>query len=211
MTERESIELRDLKNSRFSYRDLQAADFSNADLRDSIFENCNLQNANFSNSDIRGCDFSHAVLIGANFEGAQAGVSEERCINLLFSSLGFFIFAGLGAIDGSIYHDESSPVQSVGAANLAVTFILVFIIFLLHYLYSSWINQNAESIVAGSILLLILIFIFLFSLRKARALLHSLSTTSFRHADLTNAKFNNAIVEHADFYGAKRDSHSSNS
>jgi uncharacterized protein YjbI with pentapeptide repeats len=193
---------KDLQNTNFDEQELSDTNFSGSNLEGATFRHSILRNADFSGANIRGCDFSGAMVSKANFENAQLGISEKRFSELLFGALGMAAFLGIPG--GGVNVDNSSPSQSASVPFLAAMYSLAgSILFLLsgYRLFKS--NEEAFILPNIALSLVLLIACFL-SLKVFISFLQQSSSTSFKNSNLSEAKFNNAVLKNTDFSGANQ-------
>jgi len=188
--------------------------FSNQDLRNRSFKGLDLTGADFSNSDIRGCDFTDTILIGANFEGVRTGESRRRSHTLIARAGGVAIAVTMaGAFVGFIAGVEagSAAITATAAVAIAITKVEPGIVAgaiagtaavigcngLITFLGGDMLRGILLFLASGVILGLAAIIFF-----QAVAEIERLSITSFKNANLTNAKFTKVMIENTDFSGA---------
>ncbi len=186
-------------------------DFSQQDLRHRNFQGQDLTAANFSGSDLRGGNFQDAILIEANFQGARIGQSRSKIRTLivrcagaaiavtLASAFASFIageMAGVaaliatGAVAVAMTNAESEIIAAVLAGVAAVIGSSGIIYFLAGNQVKGLLLFSGSGVIFG--VAVILFFQVVFELEK-------LSKTSFENADLTNAIFDEAIIEDSEF------------
>ncbi len=205
MQESEEFEYvnKDLPNAKFDEQELSDTNFSGSNLEGATFRNSILRNADFSGANIRGCDFSGAILSRANFENAQSGISKKRFSGLLFGALGMAAFVGMPE-SGFVSVDNSSSSQSASIPFVAAMYSLAgSILFLLsgYHLFRS----NEEALILPNIALsLVLLIVCLLSLKAFINFLQQSSSTSFKDSNLSEAKFDNAVLKNTDFSGANQ-------
>ncbi|HLO52178.1 MAG TPA: pentapeptide repeat-containing protein [Kamptonema sp.] len=188
--------------------------FSNQDLRNRCFKGVDLTGADFSGSDIRGCNFSKAILRGANFERVRCGQSRRRVSTLIARAGGVAIAVTMaGAFAGLIAGVDAGAAAVAGTAAVAVaiTRVEAGIVAgaiagaaavigangIITFLGGDYVRGILLFLASGVILGLAAIVFF-----QAVAEVEKLSITSFKDADLTNAKFDEAMIEDTDFSGA---------
>jgi Pentapeptide repeats (8 copies) len=188
--------------------------FSNQDLRNRSFKGVDLTGVDFSNSDIRGCDFSDTILIGANFERVRSGQSRRRSHTLIARAGGVAIAVTMaGALVGFIAGVEagSAAITATAAVAIAITKVEAGIVAgaiagaaaaigcngLITFLGGDLLRGILLFLASGIILGLAAIVFF-----QAVAEVEKFSLTSFKNANLTNAKFTEAMIEDTDFSGA---------
>lgn len=177
--------------------------YANRDLRNCSFREQDLTGADFSGSDIRGCDFSKTMLTGANFERVRTGQTLKQLVAQIAFAISFsiffaFIFAG-AFISGS---EGFSPSSISSSISNTVIFIAASYIFTVNMLVAFNQNNTVSEIAFGTGTVVCIGFAIHFLLASIKAV-RGATGTSFKNADLTNAKFNDSILQNVDFSEAK--------
>lgn len=188
--------------------------FSNQDLRNRSFRGQDLTGADFRGSDIRGCDFTGALLREANFEGARAGLSRQRVHQLIARASGAAIavtmagaFLGvMGGNFGSIAGVLATGAVAVGmtksergivAGVMAGVAAVMGCGGLIGVLAGEWLGGILLCFSSGGVFAFATLLFFQTIDQAEKS-----SRTSFRNANLTQAKLTQALMRDADFSGA---------
>ncbi|MEM1168204.1 MAG: pentapeptide repeat-containing protein [Cyanobacteria bacterium P01_H01_bin.35] len=186
-------------------------DFSQQNLRHRNFQGQDLTGANFSSSDLRGCNFQDAILIRANFRGARIGQSRSKIRTLIVRCAGSAIAVTLAAAFASVIAGEMAGVAALiatGAVAIAITNAESEIIAavlagvaavigssgIIYFLAGNQIKGLLLFFGSGVIFAVAVILFFQVVMELEKS-----SKTSFENADLTNALFDEAIIEDTDF------------
>lgn len=187
-------------------------DFSHQDLRHRDFQGQDLTGANFSGSDLRGCNFQDAILTEANFRGAKIGQSRSKIRTLIIRCAGAAIAVTIASAFASFIAGGMAGVTALigtGAVAVAITNAENEIIAAVLTGTSAVIGSSGIiSFFAGSILKALLLFLcsgIVFGLAiilffQVVIKLEKLSKTSFDDANLTNAIFDEVIIEDSHFF-----------
>jgi uncharacterized protein YjbI with pentapeptide repeats len=188
--------------------------FSNQDLRNRSFKGLDLAGADFSGSDIRGCNFTEAILRGANFQAVRSGESRRRVGTLIARAGGVAIAVTIaGAFVGFVGGAEAGSAALTATAAVAIAITKVEAGIVAGAIAGAAAVIGCNGIIAflgGDSLKGILLFLasgIIFGLAtivffQTIAEVESLSKTCFKGADLTNANFDEAMIEDTDFSGA---------
>lgn len=187
-------------------------DFSQQDLRHRNFQGQDLTGANFSGCDLRGCNFRHTILVEANFRGARIGQSRSKIRTLIVRCAGVAIAVTIASAFASFVASEMAGVAALiatGAVAVAITNAESEIIAAVLAGVTAVIGSSGIiSFLAGNRLKGLLLFLgsgVIFGLAvilffQVVIELEKLSKTSFENADLTNAIFDQAIIENPVFF-----------
>jgi uncharacterized protein YjbI with pentapeptide repeats len=168
------------------------------DLRNRSFRGMNCEGGDFSGRDIRGCDFRSANLKGANFRGAIAGRSMKQKVQtglltivFIIATIGIFLFS-FAFVFEFVFAIVGAGVGLVQFAGVAINAVLIASVI-------AAVIAVFDSVIFVFVGAIILSLVFEFKLDEGFRGLEAMAGTDFRNADLTDANFSDAVLNHCKF------------
>ena len=202
--------------------------YNNQNLQDQSFVGLDLTGADFSGSDLRGCDFTKAILVGANFERVVTGQTQKQIktsiLTVIIGAITMiafsFVIVGIDSLlfgwFGANYRKISGFLASIipiillllqshvfekfpnitkffGDASLGILLVIMTGL----TLGLTFISFTGEFFFSIPMIISAIITFYLYKWMIAS--IQNRTGTSFKKANLTDANFSHALIEHTDF------------